>query len=136
MDILQSHHRDIPEQKNEKEEDQTGKNQKSDEDSLLGFSLQCSLISSELSVRRSEYLKHFSSELNTPNSELNYLKTVPTEMGCPKRKSRTVILFLPSNWTSLMRKKSFPVSTSMKSDPTHTTVPIFPVGVPSFISPL
>jgi hypothetical protein len=40
MDVLQSHHRDIPEQKDEKEEDQTGENQKSDEDSLLGFNLQ------------------------------------------------------------------------------------------------
>lgn len=40
MDILQSHHRDIPEQKDEKEEDQTGEDQKSDEDSLPGFNLQ------------------------------------------------------------------------------------------------
>ena len=40
MDVLQSHHRDIPEQKDEREEDQTGENQKPDEDSLLGFNLQ------------------------------------------------------------------------------------------------
>ena len=40
MDILQPHHRDIPEQKDEREEDQTGKNQKTDKNSLLGFSLQ------------------------------------------------------------------------------------------------
>jgi len=40
MDVLQSHHRDIPEQKDEREEDQTGENQESDEDSLLGFNLQ------------------------------------------------------------------------------------------------
>ena len=40
MDILQSHQRDIPEQKDEKEKDQTGKDQESDENSLLGFNLQ------------------------------------------------------------------------------------------------
>lgn len=40
MDVLQPHHRDIPEQKDEKEEYQTGKNQESDEDSLLGFNVQ------------------------------------------------------------------------------------------------
>ena len=40
MDVLQPHHRDIPEQKDEKEEDQTGENQEPDEDSLLGFNLQ------------------------------------------------------------------------------------------------
>ena len=44
MDVLQSHHRDIPEQKDEKEEDQTGENQESDEDSLLGFNLQKPLL--------------------------------------------------------------------------------------------
>jgi len=37
MNVLQSHHRDIPEQKDEKKEDQTGKNQKPDKNSLLGF---------------------------------------------------------------------------------------------------
>ena len=44
MDVLQSHHRDIPEQKDEKEEDQTGENQESDEDSLLGFNVQKPLL--------------------------------------------------------------------------------------------
>ena len=63
-------------------------------------------------------------------------KTVPTGMECPERKSRTVILLLPSNWISWIRKKSFPVSTSKKSDPIQTTFPFFPVIIPSFISPL
>ena len=40
MDILQAHHRDIPEQEDEDEEDQTGKNQKSDEESLLRLNVQ------------------------------------------------------------------------------------------------
>jgi len=40
VDVLQPHYRDIPEQKDEKEEDQTGKDQKSDENSLLGFNFQ------------------------------------------------------------------------------------------------
>ena len=40
MDILQPHHRDIPEQEDEDEEDQTGKNQKSDEESLLRLNVQ------------------------------------------------------------------------------------------------
>ena len=74
MDVLQSHHRDIPEQKDEKEEDQTGENQESDEDSLLGFNLQKPLllpISSELLVRSSEclikvlMLRTLTSELKT-----------------------------------------------------------------------
>ena len=44
MDVLQSHHWDIPEQKDKKEEDQGGKNQKPDENSLLGFNVQKSLL--------------------------------------------------------------------------------------------
>jgi hypothetical protein len=32
-----------------------------------------------------------------------YEKTVPTDMGCPERNSRMLILLLPSNWISLMR---------------------------------
>ena len=40
MNIFQSYQRDIPEQKDEKEKDQTGKDQESDENSLLGFNLQ------------------------------------------------------------------------------------------------
>ena len=44
MDVLQSHHWDIPEQKDKKEEDQAGKNQKPDENSLLGFNLQKPLL--------------------------------------------------------------------------------------------
>ena len=43
MDILQSYQRDIPEQKDEKEKDQTGKDHESDENSLLGFNLQSDL---------------------------------------------------------------------------------------------
>ena len=45
MDVLQPHYRDIPEQKDKREEDQTGKNQKADENSLLGFNVQCFLLS-------------------------------------------------------------------------------------------
>ena len=44
MDVLQAHHRDIPEQKDKKEEDQTGENQEPDKDSLLGFNLQKPLL--------------------------------------------------------------------------------------------
>jgi hypothetical protein len=44
MNVLQPHHRDIPEQKDEKEENQTGKNQKPDKDPLLGFDLQKPLL--------------------------------------------------------------------------------------------
>jgi len=40
MNVLQPHHWDIPEQKDEKEEDQTGQDQKSNKDSLLGFNIQ------------------------------------------------------------------------------------------------
>jgi len=40
MDVLQPHHRDIPEQKDEKEEDQARKNEKADENSLPGFNVQ------------------------------------------------------------------------------------------------
>lgn len=40
MDILQPHHRDIPEQEDEDEEDQTGKNQQSDEESLFRLNVQ------------------------------------------------------------------------------------------------
>ncbi len=43
MDILQSYQRDIPEQKDEKEKDQTGKDQQSDKDPLLGSILQSDL---------------------------------------------------------------------------------------------
>jgi hypothetical protein len=39
MNVLQPYYRNIPEQKDEKEEDQTGKNQKPDKNSLLGFNL-------------------------------------------------------------------------------------------------
>jgi len=45
MDILQAHHRDVPEQEDEGEEDQTGKNQQSDEESLLGLKVQMFLRS-------------------------------------------------------------------------------------------
>ena len=51
MDILQPHHWDIPEQEDEGEEDQAGKNQQSDEKSLLRLKVQFNLISSELLVR-------------------------------------------------------------------------------------
>jgi len=40
MDILQSYQRNIPEQEDQKEKDQTGKDEQSDENSLLGFNLQ------------------------------------------------------------------------------------------------
>jgi len=40
MNALHPYDRDIPEQKDETEEDQTGENQESDEDSLLGFNVQ------------------------------------------------------------------------------------------------
>ena len=43
MDILQPYHRDIPEQEDEDEEDQAGKNQQSDEESLLRLKVQCHL---------------------------------------------------------------------------------------------
>jgi len=49
MDVLQPHHRDIPEQKDKREEDQTGKNQKADENSLLGFSRQKPLPDNSMS---------------------------------------------------------------------------------------
>ena len=84
MDILQPHHRDIPEQEDEGEEDQTGKDQQSDEDSLLRFKVQFNLnpfgvVSSpafaEAATRRQvvrSILNIFHPELITPNSELNY----------------------------------------------------------------
>ncbi len=40
MNILQPHDRDVPKKKDETEEDQTGKNQKPDEDSLPGLNIQ------------------------------------------------------------------------------------------------
>jgi hypothetical protein len=40
MDISQSHQRYIPDQKDEKEKDQTGYDQQPDKNSLLGFNLQ------------------------------------------------------------------------------------------------
>jgi len=43
MDILQPHHRNIPEQEDEDEKDQASKNQQSDEESLLRFKVQMSL---------------------------------------------------------------------------------------------
>jgi len=43
MDILQPHHRDIPEQEDEDKEDQTSKNQQSDKESLLRLRIQMSL---------------------------------------------------------------------------------------------
>ena len=43
MNILQSHEGDIPEEENEKEEDQTGEDQQPDEDPLLGSNLQDNL---------------------------------------------------------------------------------------------
>jgi len=49
MDILQPHHRDIPEQKDEKKEDQARKYEKADENSLLGFSLQKPLPDNSMS---------------------------------------------------------------------------------------
>jgi hypothetical protein len=45
MDILQPHHGDIPEQEDKDEQDQTGKNQESDEESLLRLKVQMSLRS-------------------------------------------------------------------------------------------
>ncbi len=53
MNVLQPYDRDIPEQEDKTEEDQTSENQKPDENSLLGFNVQCNLIRSELSVRLS-----------------------------------------------------------------------------------
>jgi len=44
MDILQSYQRNIPEQEDQKEKDQTGKDEQSDENSLLGFNLQKPLL--------------------------------------------------------------------------------------------
>jgi hypothetical protein len=44
MDILQSNQRDIPEQKDQKEKDQTGKDEQSDKDPLLGSNFQKSLL--------------------------------------------------------------------------------------------
>jgi hypothetical protein len=43
MNILQSHEGDIPEKKNDKEEDQTGEDQQPDENPLLGSNLQDNL---------------------------------------------------------------------------------------------
>jgi len=43
MDASQSHHGDIPEHKNQKEEDQTGNDQKTNENSLLGSDFQRNL---------------------------------------------------------------------------------------------
>jgi hypothetical protein len=40
MNIFQSHQRDIPEQKDEEEKDQTSENQKPDEDSFFRSTLQ------------------------------------------------------------------------------------------------
>jgi len=65
MDVLQSHHWDIPEQKDEKEEDQTGDDEQSNEDPLLRSYFQCK--------------PHPNSELNYPRLEdegfLNILST-------------------------------------------------------------
>ena len=49
MNILHAHDRDIPEQKDETEEDQAGKYQESDEDSLLGFNVQSFLRDYQMS---------------------------------------------------------------------------------------
>ena len=43
MDVFQPHHGNIPEQKDEEKENQTGENQKSDEDSLLRRNVQKNL---------------------------------------------------------------------------------------------
>ncbi len=43
MDILQPHHRDIPEQKDEDEEDEARKDQQSDENSFLRLNFQFNL---------------------------------------------------------------------------------------------
>jgi hypothetical protein len=62
MDILQSYQRDIPEQKDEKEKDQTGKDQESDENSLLGFNLQkplqfdCGMRIAEYGIKKSKLI--------------------------------------------------------------------------------
>ncbi len=65
-----------------------------------------------------------------------YLKTAPTGIECPARNSRTLILLFPSNWTSLIIKEAFPVSTSMKSDPTQETIPVSLLEISSLTSPL
>lgn len=68
MNVLHPYHRNVPEKKDEEKKNQTAKNQQSDEDSLLWFNIQCNLMSSESSVRSSEYLNIFYSKLKTPNS--------------------------------------------------------------------
>ena len=40
MNVLQPHHRDVPEEKDQKEEDQAGHDQKTDKDSLFRFGFQ------------------------------------------------------------------------------------------------
>jgi len=40
MNVLQPHHWDVPQEKDQKEEDQAGHDQKADEDSLLRFGFQ------------------------------------------------------------------------------------------------
>ena len=41
MNVLHPYHRNVPEKKDEEKENQTAKNQQSDEDSLLWFNIQC-----------------------------------------------------------------------------------------------
>jgi hypothetical protein len=66
MDILQPYQRNIPEEKGEKRENQTGQDQQSDEDSFFGCRVQSvspkqfGVISSEFGVK----------EFNSPNSKL------------------------------------------------------------------
>jgi hypothetical protein len=54
MDILQSYQRNIPEQKDQKEKDQTGKDEQSDKDPLLGSglqgTLQCQMSKSKVQI--------------------------------------------------------------------------------------
>ena len=53
MDILQSHHGNIPEQKHKEEKDQTGDDQEPDENPLPGFNLQCSPLPEPSEVKGS-----------------------------------------------------------------------------------
>ena len=55
MDVPQSHHGDIPEEEDENEEKDTGKDKQSNEDSLLGLNLQrYPRISRNIKIKRSD----------------------------------------------------------------------------------
>jgi hypothetical protein len=55
MNVLQPHHGDIPEKKDEAKENQTGEDQKSYEDSLLRLMVQSALPKSNVKCQSSKF---------------------------------------------------------------------------------